>query len=514
MARNRKNYPKSPPIPAQQATPSAPVALFSGYEAANWSESRGNMWWPTVDPRMELDSFSRAEIVRRIHWLKANVGLVRGLIRNSADLIGWQTPQAKSGDDEWNHLADEQFRYCCYEPSAFDLAGKFDFEDAQPMLMREALTNGDVLTVLTKWPDGAPRFAFYPSAQLGNPKNSGKEWRDGIRYDPSGRHSAYGIKDSATGDVAVFPASSVIYFGEFDAPGEDRPVPPLAHAVNHAHDITEVFGFTKQGIKAASLLGAVREQKENAPPRARQGLTGVSRTTTDAAGNRFQVADVWSGAQIPTLDPGETIKLLHDERPSANTMDFVRILIRDMAVGWGLQPEVVWEMLRMTGPGVRFVMDVADRWIKCRQKRHRMWGTRVWRYVISCEIARGVLRMPEPDEKTGRAKWWAVSFTSQRSLTIDRGQVSAAKLNELAAGVSTLSDWEEMDGRDWKDRGKQRIREVAWLKELCAKAGLSYEEVFPPRQGAAAPAASAATPAPAPADPETKDENLTEDEEE
>jgi capsid protein len=474
----------------QAPAPSQPIALFSGYDGANWSEARGEMWWPTLDARYELDSFSREEILRRIHWLKANFGFIRGLIRNSADLIGWQTPQGQSDDEMWDDEAEAYFRDCCYEAAAFDVAGKFDFEDAQPMLMRESLTNGDMLTVLTKWKDGSPRVAFYATSQLRNPPNPGPSWRDGIQFTSTGRHMAYGVKDSSTGKVTVIPAGSCIYFGEFDTPGEDRPVPPLAHGVNHAHDITEVFAFTKQGIKSASLLGAVREKTAGATPRAKQGLTGAPRTVTDASGNRFKVADVWSGAQMPELDPGESIKLLHDDRPSQNVMDFVRTLIRDIAIGWGLPPEVVWEMLRMTGPGVRFVMDVADRWIKCRQKRHRIWVKRVWRYVIATGIQNGDLRLPAVSPKTGREKWWAVSCTSQRNLTIDRGQVSRAKLEELSAGVSTLSDWEEMDGRDWKDRGKQRIREVAWLKAECEEAGLTYAEVFPPRQGAAAPVVS------------------------
>lgn len=513
MAKNRKKRFTQPP--AQSVTTAGPTATpssyFSGYQGANYSENRGFLWWPSLDPRLELDSFSRAEIVRRVHWLKANVGLVRGLIRNSADLIGWQTPQANSGDEEWDDLAEHYFRDCCYEAAAFDVSGKFDFEDSQPMLMREALTNGDVLTILTKWPDGSPRFAFYPSSQLASPEGADDTWREGIQYSNVGRHLAYGLRNSANGNVSIFPASAVIYFGEFDAPGEDRPVPPLAHAVNHAHDITEVFGFTKQGLKAASLLGAVREQKEATAPRARQGLTGTARVVTDAAGNRFRAADVWNGSQIPTLDPGETIKILHDERPSQNMMDFVRVLIRDIAIGWGLPPEVVWEMLRMTGPGVRFVMDVADRWIKCRQKRHKIWGRRVWRYAISCGLNNGTLPMPTPDKVTGRERWWAVSFTSQRNLTIDRGQLSTAMLNELAAGVSTLSSWEEFDGRDWKARGKQRIREVAWLKAECAEEGLDYHEVFPPRQGAAAPPMTGSTVIPPDNDTTGKEDDDTED---
>jgi capsid protein len=99
------------------------------------------------------------------------------------------------------------------------------------------------------------------------------------------------------------------------------------------------------------------------------------------------------------------------------------------------------------------------------------------------------LPLPAADAQ-GKAKWWAVTFTSQRLLTIDRGKESRARLEELNAGVGCLADWEDFDGRDWKDRGKQRIREHAFLKAECAAEGLEYQEVFPPRPGSA-PAATA-----------------------
>lgn len=461
--------------------------LWSGYDGANRSTARGEVWWPSLDTRDELDSFSRQELARRIHWLKANFGFIKGLIKNAADLCGYQTPQGQSGDEVWDEIAEERFRDVTGESEAFDVAGKFDFEDAQPMLLREALTEGDILTVMTKWPDGAARFAFYETHQLRNPKGAGKEWRDGIKVSRAGRHLAYGLYDPAQEDVVVIPAKDVIYFGEFDSPRQDRPVPPLAHAVNHSVDITETWGFVKKAIKTSSLFGTVRETAAQVTTRQRQGLTGSPRTATDAAGNRFKVADVWDGGQIPELDAGQSLKILHDERPSPNVQDFIRTLIRDISVGFGLPPEVVWEMIKMTGPGVRFVLDVADRWIKCRQKRQQKWARKVWRYVIACEIAAGRLRMPDAVDAGGkkRQKWWAVSFTSQRNLTIDRGQMSRAKLEELRAGVGTLSDWNEMDGRDWKDRGRDRIGEVAWLMKECEKAGVNYHEVFPPQQGAA-----------------------------
>lgn len=495
------------------------MSYWSGYQGASDSTDRGSIFWPTTDTRLELDSFSRAELLRRIHWLKAHFGFVRGLIRNSADLVGWSTPQAQSGDDEWDDEAEERFRDVTGEAGAFDVAGKFDFDTAQPMLMRAAFTDSQVFTVMTKWEGtGAARFAFYEASQLRNPKDAGKDWVDGIRISRSRRHLAYGFHDSATDTVVVVPAAMVIYFGEFDSPGQDMPVPPLAHAVNHSIDITEVWGFLKKSIKTSSLSGAVIERDANAqPPRGRQGMPGAATTVTNAAGEKFQQANVWDGGQIASLEPGAKMKILADARPPAEQRQFTLDLIRDISTGFGLPPEVVWEMGRMTGPGIRFVMDFAGNWIRCRQKRQKVWAKKVWRYVIACEIAAGRLGLPQApaakpsSRKPPAPKWWAVSFTSQRLLTIDRGKESRARLDELDAGVGTLSDWEEFDGRDWKERGKQRIREVSYLDAECREAGLAYEKVFPPRQGAAK--ADASAPAPTPAE-ESDTEIDTEEEDE
>lgn len=471
-----------------------PIAWMSGYDGANWSNARGMTWWPSLDPRQELDSFSRTELLRRIHWLKANFGFIRGIIRNTAEMVGSQTPQAQSGDDVWDDLAEEAFRDKTGESEAFDVAGKFDFEEAQPMLVREGMTDGDVITVMTKWEDGSARFMFYKTSQLANPKDAGPAWRDGIKYGKTGRMLAYGVRTGEKGAVEVIPASAVIYYGEFDAPGEDRPVPPLSAAINHSTDITETWGFLKSAVKASSLMGIVREQTAGTQQASMRGLPGAVQTVTDSAGNEFNVAQVWDGAQMPMLPPGVSTKILTDGRPHPNVQEWITTLMRDVAEGFGLPLEVVWHLVKLTGPGIRFVMSRASRWIKQRQKRQRKWARKVWRYVIACEIARGALRLPNAD-KNGKQRWWDVSFTAPADMTIDEGQVTRAKMEKLDRGVATWSDFEELDGRNWKDRVKQRVAEVKLAREECEKAGLTYEQVFPPRQGAAVPAGDAEEPA-------------------
>lgn len=467
---------------------------FSGYAAASYSIDRAQLWWPTLNTRDEIDNFSRDEIMRRIRWLCANEGFIKGLIRNSATLVGYQTPQAQSGDEAWDELAENAFRDSCLTPEVFDHGGKYDFEEAQLMLKRCRFKDGDVFTVLTSAENGRAKFAFYEAHQLRSPDKhpDSQKWKNGVLLGNGGRHIAYGFWDPDSDKVTVIPARDVIYSGTFDSPGHVRAIPPLAHAVNHATDITETWANLKKAGKVSSLFGAIIERDGQATPRARMGLTGPttsSATTTEA--NRINTAQVFASGIIPDLNPGETLKTLADNRPHPNLMEFVEILIRDIATGFGLPPEVVWQMGRLTGPGVRFILDVADRWIKEQQRVDRRWCKRVWVYFIAKEIKAGRLPLPMANS-AGQARWWAVSFTSQRNLTIDRGKESKARLDEIDAGVETWSAWDDVTGSDWKDRTRQRVREIKFAMDECEKSGVPYEQVFKPRQGTAAPQAAAA----------------------
>lgn len=484
--------------PASTVEVLAPDAFFSGYQGAALSNDRGLIYWPTINTRQELDSFSRLEIIRRVHFLAAHFGYLKGIIKSAGDLVGWQSPQSNSGNEDWDKRAEAYFWDVVGEAAAFDVAGKFDFEEAQPMLLRTALKDAHVFTVLTKWPDGSPRVAFYEASQLRSPKDAGDDWIDGIQVAKrTRRHIAYGFANGESGEVIVIPARFCVYFGEFDAPGEDAPVPPMAHAVNHSIDITEVWGFIKKAIKNTSLSGAVIERDSNAqPPRGTRGMPGVSVSVTNTAGEKFQQANVWDGGQINALDPGSKIKILADNRPAPEQRQFIIDLKRDIAQGVGLPMEVTDQMQDLTGPGIRFVMDRAGNWIRARRKRLRNWARRVYRYCIACGIDTGALPPPPAG-----ARWWDVSFTSQPLMTIDRGKESRARLDELDAGLGTFSDWEEIDGRDWRERIDQRVKEVAYATEKCGSVGLKYEQVFRPRAGSAAVPAHADPTADPSADP-------------
>lgn len=488
---------------AAAATPQQPSALWSGFDGASSSPNRGDVWWPTLETREELDNWSRTELLRKIRWLHANVGMFRAFVNSGADLIGWLTPSACTEDADWNKRAAEVFEDRAGTAAAFDVGGKFDFWTAQPMLSRAALKDGDILTVLTESTTRGAMLGFYESHQIVSPKDNADRWTDGILCDARGRHLSYGIRDGQRDTVVPVSARDAIYYGEFDSPGHRRVVPKLAHAVTTGLDITEIRALVKGGIKTSHLFGAIRQASNPTIPRSKLGITGATghetrtRAGNTAAGDpasvtdNFEVSHVWGGNQIPRLPTGEELKILHDSRPSPNQMEFMETLARDMSVGYGLPPEVIVHMTGLTGPGIRYVLDVADRWIKNRQATLENWCRRVWIYTIAKEIKAGRLPMPKDP------RWWKVDFIPQRSLTIDRGRDMRSRMEAVEAGLDTAANFtEEFFGFTATQANRAHIRNVKERMALCEEEGVPFEIAYPPKQGAAA-AASAEPAAPA-----------------
>ncbi len=468
---------------------------MGNFDGANRSMRRGNIWWSTLDTREELDSFSRAELLRRCRWLRTNVGFYKGFIKNGAMLVGWMTPQARTADEEWNKAADLNFRNRAMAKTVFDVGGKFNFKTAQRMLMQKVLCDGDILTVLTESGNKGAAVAFYESHQFRNPKGAKREhWRDGVRMNPAtGRHIAYGLGDGKK--VKVIGARDACYFGVFESPGNGRAHPPLAHGVTHAVDVTEVRADTKHGIKNAALLGIVSElESGNQRTRSRggmevtapMGIYGEEVVPGEWEGGvrKVKTEQVWSGGQVVSGVAGEKFKILTDGRPHPNQMEFIRELIHDIAHGYGLPPEAVGHMGKLTAPGLRFVLEVAKRWIEEWQLELVSWCHRYWVYHMAKEIKAGRLEMPDDEN------WMlGVEWTPRRSLTIDRGHDGKQRLDEIEGGHGTWADWfADVDGSDWRVKVRQRVNEVAYARDVCDEMGVEYAEVFRPRQGAAAPA--------------------------
>jgi capsid protein len=479
---------------ASGASELVPQSFFSGYSGANVSERRGQIYWPTLDTREELTAFSREELLRRCRWLVGNSGFVRGFVMNAAKLVGRWRPTMETGAAEWDAAVNENFRARAGSKVVFDAGGRYTFFTAQGMLMRKALGDGDLLTVYTEGPSRGARVAFYEAHQLKSPKESRMDrWRDGVLTNGMNAALAYGLsRGDRRGDgtaVQRVGARDAYLFGMHDAPGHVRPVPPLAHAVNHGVDVVEVWGDVKHAIKTAGVVSMYRERELGAKGRS-AGLVGAARQEEQTSTNqKYEVQDVWRGGQAQELEPGERVKILHDERPHPNQREFVQDLIRDMSVGFGLPPEVVWQMANLTGPGVRFVMDLASCWVREWREELLMWCHRYYVYHIAKEIKAGRLE-PAPERVGERPLGWrwmqSVNWTATRDLTIDRGKDGRERREQIHDGLGTKEDfYEDFEGKGHKEVTRKRIQEVRFEMDECVRQGVPYEVAFPPRQGAA-----------------------------
>ena len=481
MGRSKRQRNNGKSAPAQAVAEISQDMQHSGFSGANQSLNRAQVFWPSLDTRDELDSYSHQELLRKCRWLTANVGFIKGFVKNAADLVGYLLPQSKAGDAAWEKLAEAAFKNRTESASVFDRAGKFTFKKAQVMLTRQALRDGDMLTVLAESESGGAMFGFYEAHQIRNPKANPAGWLSGVLLNKEDRHLTYGLGKDKTEAVQI-AADRCIYFGNFESVGNRRAYPPLAHAVNHSLDIVETWSNVKAAIKAASLFGAVREIDSNAPTgKSKQGMPGVlNRSANPVAAGEFDVAEVWGAGQIPELPAGHKMKILHDNRPSPESQQFVKSLQEDCAYGFGLPPEVVLDISALTSAGVRFVMERAARWIEMRQMDLEDWCRRVWVYVLAKEMKAG--RLPYPPEGIA---WWEVEFIPQRDITIDRGREGKMKMEEVAVGLGTHSAYHRSNGDDWQDQARQRIRETKFHMDECAKEGVEYDRVFAPRAGSA-----------------------------
>lgn len=467
--------------------------LFGSWDALSPSTRRGQLPWVTLDTRREVTTWQRSELLRAVRWLR-NVGMIKGLINNASNLIGWMRPQAQSADKEWNRLANENFNAKAGSAQVFDAAGKFNFFSAQLMLNRAALGDGDCLTVLTSSPSGGPRVAFYEAHQVMSPKDAGEAWSDGVKKGALGRHIAYGVRsgDGDSGDSVVIPARDAIFYGFYERPGHNRPLPPLTHAITTAVDIVEMRGDLKHGIKINNLAAAYRlKDGESGPRSGAGGLPGATKEYLaktggkNAAGTADQkqsLVDAYSGGMMPELAPGEKIQLITDGRPHSNQRDFINDdLIRDIAIGFELMPETVWKVAELNGPEMRYVLSLLSRWIRVRQGNLVDWGHRYWVYHVAKEIKRGELPAPTDEKWMSRSR---VKWTRQSDLTIDRGRDGKERRESLRDGIGTEEDfYEEMGAGGYEEVMRKRHDEIMYKKDLAAQGDYPVEWLMPCQKG-------------------------------
>ena len=391
-------------------------------------------------------------------------------------------PQAATKDKAWNALAEKEFAQRAESPFVFDVGGRYDFYKSQQALMRFRFRDGDASAILTESAAGLGRVAFYESHQIGNATFSGAGsgfnfdqslWRDGVRHDAQNAAIQYrylGDENKFT-DVA---ARDVIFFADYERAGQSRGLTVLAHAINNLLDTAEITSYIKTGVKLSNQYGYWIEKAAGTTGAGKfESLgSGVTETVAVSDTQNITLEKVYGGGQIPDLKPGESLKFNSASHPHPNQLTLLEFLIRDIAWGVGVSPELLWNIAALGGANTRFVLADAQGWIEEQQADLvRLYCQRVWVYFIAKSMKAG--RLPKCQDP----EWWNCNWITPPRLTVDFGREGQLQLDQLKMGVITYSRLLGWQGQDFETHTDKWLDELAYVKTGLTARGLDWADL-------------------------------------
>lgn len=456
-----------------------------GLDAARHDDAWGFTPWVSLNVRDEVDEYDLATIWRRARELYHNCPPIRLTVSNMVNFTGSLRPLPATADEEWNELALSAFLARTKNKHLFDIAAQVNYRQALRFLERSAIIDGDCAIVPTYAEDGGASFAFYRA-----PKIAGGGIQ-GVETNAHNRPLAYFITDDA-GNVSALPAHQVTLYRHDTDPTGLRGRSELIAALRHAHDLQQIVGYTKQGVKLAASMGLImtKPQGDKAPTIGSAiGSASRKNIVNTAEGPKTLMG---TGLEITSLPEGRDIKPITDNRPSTQVMAFVEHLVCCIAWASGLDPEILFYSNKMGSAATRFSLAKVKRWQRARLDDMEEVCNMIWRHTIACEIACGRLR-PCREES-----WLNVRWIPERDMTIDIARESTAQINLSRELMADDDDFTlATTGKTVKQLARNKAANVAFMKQICAENGITMAEL---RQGMVGDTSPVPTPQPVPDD--------------
>ena len=453
---------------------------FAAYEATKigGNGSRAWVYMPTLDARRELTSYDRTELIRRAHWMYNNLGIaaraIDGVARYACPLV----PQARSSNAAWNKKVEQLFEDACgTAPFGFDMGAEVNFYEAQPYILRQIALDGDFFwqKCLSKSGRGMVRFIGGESVGNSSSMPQGQDWVDGVLPDKFGRPQAYNVLapgDSSKGKIVS--ADELHQVKRMYRRGYLRAPSWLARASNHLQDISEILGFEKASFKMNAQVAFVI----TSPDAGNIGL-GASRNKIPTGTGGVTVDSLYNSSGVPQLQPGEKIESFTNTHPNTNFKAFLDYLMRDIAWGMGISPELLWDVAGAGGANTRYLLEDSNVFFReCQSVIREQFCRPFWTFWVWNEIESGRLENPGDD-------WWRCDWIAPKPPSVDLGRDGKLYLSLVQAGLMSRKRYHNMMGLDDETEEDDMINAASRLKAKCAAAGLHVSEVIPPMPGAA-----------------------------
>ena len=455
----------------------------NGHQGADWSRSRGMVYFPELDTRREISSYTRLEILRRSRWLYANAGLAKRIINGLARMIAGTglTYQAATSDTEWNRLAEKARERVIRSKHLYDLGGRYNGNSSQQACVRFRFRDGDCGQVLTRDPvTGTARFAFYESHQIGNTfvptsLDNNEGWRDGVLHGAMNNPVAYRLLGDE-GTYTDVPASAMLFQCDYERGGQSRGLSILSHAINHLLDTAEIVGYIKSGVKLSNRHGYWIETAPGGaqPPTAQtRAQGGQAIQTIQTAAGPINLERIYGSGEIPNLLPGQSIKFNSAANPHPNQLGLLEHLVREVAWGANASPELIWNITALGGANTRFVMADAQGFLDSGQQLLVDDKLQLeTEFILACEMQAGRLRKCQDPE------WHKALWIPPPRITVDFGRDGKLYLEQVKAGALTFRRLHGWQGQDFDTEQDQWLDEYfSWGKKAREKHGATDQEV-------------------------------------
>lgn len=472
---------------AQVTAPSLQPRAYGEFEGATQTNDTGFLWLPSFNAAEEVSSLSRSAITDRQAHLYRNNGRVRRVINCVTRMVTGTglMPEPMTKDTAYNDAVKRLWAMDAESPKSFSLSGKFSCSRAQRALKRAQLKTGDSAMVAAMQDEGgfAPAlyFALYDGTQIGDGMSKPPGMYDGVRVNQHDRALAYRIlgrtSDGKQTQVDV-DAQAVLFFGSNENIGGHRGVSCLAHAINDLVAIKDIHEALGKGIRMSSYQAWLIEQQLNtAPPvGGSAGANGGPRPQTivedPKTGDPVLLEKFLGKGQIETLKPGQTARILHDQRPHPNVMAWDDAMMRTVVAGLDYPYEVIWKIEALGGANSRFVLADCQSKIEVDQEElvEQVLAPAYIMKLVNWE-ARGLLKPCEDPD------WWMHEWLTPARLTVDFGRDGRIYIDQWVRGHITLKSLYGFRGEAWKRQTTQWLEEIAWRKAEMKRLGLDQNDL-------------------------------------
>jgi hypothetical protein len=432
-----------------------------------------------ADASQFMDERGRLRMLSVARFVSEDNGIIKSAIREKGIYSigdGWK-PLFLGRNQEWGEMAADRLENH-WEPVANLRGHPFSFRVTQYLESIAMDRDGDLATALIN-DDGYPRLQSIPSHRIGSRVGlltGNKELRDGpyrgyieshgVVFDEYGRAVALHVLGSSRGgddDQYISTNAALLNYSPdwFDM---GRGVTRLAHAIRSLALYRDIVEGEARGIRIAASIGLVEKNEDGQAPIPIEddpaGLLGGAAPSAVTVGVSHEELEL-GAIHYFRANSGSGLDYKAPTRPSRESQAFIaNDLVRPCLAGLGWPYEFAVDASSLGGTAQRLIMEKVARTVTDQQMA--LWPNwiRSIRFALAMFIEGGLLPF-DPD-------WHKWDAQVPRKATVDAGRQSQADINELRAGLTTMSELYGARGHMWREKVKQRVLEIAEVKRQCA----------------------------------------------